>query len=136
VRTGLTAHPAHDVLPDIVTESLAGNVFATVPTGDCRSRTDRVVRGQPPPSQMFLLGVICVLIALASDTLWPLIAGTARTWFERSPRRLRAIGAGAGAVIVGLGVRTAARLPSMTRSGDRRRPLSRLSDPLSRGLPA
>jgi hypothetical protein len=40
----------------------------------------------------FLLGVICVLIALASDTVWALIAGTARTWFERSPRRLRAIG--------------------------------------------
>ena len=59
------------------------------------------------PLQMFLLGVICVLIALASDTVWALIAGTARTWFERSPRRLRAIGAGAGAVMVGLGVRIA-----------------------------
>jgi threonine/homoserine/homoserine lactone efflux protein len=59
------------------------------------------------PLQMFLLGVVCVLIALASDTVWALIAGTARAWFEHSPRRLRGIGAGAGAVMVGLGLRIA-----------------------------
>jgi threonine/homoserine/homoserine lactone efflux protein len=59
------------------------------------------------PLQMFLLGVICVLIAAASDAVWAVLAGTARSWLGRSPRRLRAVGAGAGAVMVGLGVRVA-----------------------------
>jgi threonine/homoserine/homoserine lactone efflux protein len=59
------------------------------------------------PLQMFLLGVICVLIAAASDAVWAVLAGTGRSWFGRSPRRLRAVGAGAGAVMVGLGVRLA-----------------------------
>lgn len=57
--------------------------------------------------QLLVLGLVCVLIALASDTVWALVAGTARAWFVRSPRRLSAVGAGAGAVMIGLGVQVA-----------------------------
>ncbi len=59
------------------------------------------------PLQLLLLGLVCVLIALASDTVWALLAGTARTWLARSPRRLEVMGGGAGAVMVGLGVQVA-----------------------------
>lgn len=59
------------------------------------------------PLQLFILGLVCVLIALASDTVWALAAGTARTWLGRSARRLEAVGAGAGAVMVGLGLQIA-----------------------------
>jgi len=57
--------------------------------------------------QLFLLGMICVLIALISDSTWALLAGIARGWLARSPRRLAAIGGGSGAVMVGLGLQVA-----------------------------
>ncbi|MFI7078035.1 LysE family translocator [Micromonospora sp. NPDC049903] len=57
--------------------------------------------------QMFLLGLVCVVIALISDSVWALFAGTARLWLGRSRRRLEAIGAAAGLVMIGLGVRLA-----------------------------
>lgn len=60
-----------------------------------------------PQLQMLLLGLICVLIALISDASWGLLAGTARNWFARSPRRLSWIGGASGLVMVGLGVRLA-----------------------------
>lgn len=59
------------------------------------------------PLQLFLLGLICVLIALLSDSIWALLAGTARSWFRRSPRRLAAVGGGSGALMVGLGLHVA-----------------------------
>lgn len=59
------------------------------------------------PLQLFLLGMICVLIALISDSAWALLAGFARGWLSRSPRRLGVVGAGSGAVMVGLGVNVA-----------------------------
>jgi threonine/homoserine/homoserine lactone efflux protein len=59
------------------------------------------------PLQLFLLGLVCVVIAFASDSVWALAAGTARAWFGSSPRRLRALGGTAGAVMVGLGLRIA-----------------------------
>jgi len=34
--------------------------------------------------QLFLLGMICVLIALISDSTWALLAGIARGWYFRS----------------------------------------------------
>jgi threonine/homoserine/homoserine lactone efflux protein len=61
----------------------------------------------PIPLQLLLLGLVCVLIALVSDSVWALLAGTAGTWLGRSPRRLSTIGGGAGAVMVGLGVQVA-----------------------------
>jgi threonine/homoserine/homoserine lactone efflux protein len=63
--------------------------------------------GAPAGLQMMALGVIFAVIALASDSVWGLAAGTARTWFVRSPRRLEAVGALGGVAIVGLGVRLA-----------------------------
>jgi threonine/homoserine/homoserine lactone efflux protein len=63
------------------------------------------------PAQLLLLGLICVTIALVSDASWGLLAGTARNWLGRSPRRLSAIGGASGAVMVGLGVRLAFSSP-------------------------
>ncbi|MFI2024704.1 LysE family translocator [Streptomyces olivaceoviridis] len=57
--------------------------------------------------QLLLLGLICVLIALVSDATWGLLAGTARNWLARSPRRLSWIGGASGVVMVGLGIRLA-----------------------------
>jgi threonine/homoserine/homoserine lactone efflux protein len=56
------------------------------------------------PLQMLVLGAIFVLIALVFDAIWGLAAGTARARFVSSPRRLEAIGATGGVVLVGLGV--------------------------------
>ncbi|WP_221356818.1 LysE family translocator [Streptomyces beigongshangae] len=57
--------------------------------------------------QLLLLGVVCAAVALVSDSAWGLLAGTARSWFRGSSRRLSAIGAVSGTVMVGLGVRLA-----------------------------
>ncbi len=45
------------------------------------------------------------MIAVASDTLWAMAAGTLRSWFARSPQRLELIGGagGLGIAAVGLG---------------------------------
>ncbi|HEX6238792.1 MAG TPA: LysE family translocator [Acidimicrobiales bacterium] len=64
--------------------------------------------GAPAVVQMAVLGIIAVGIALVSDGAWALLAGTARQWFARSPRRLERIGGAGGLVMVGLGVRLAA----------------------------
>ncbi|MEV8377672.1 LysE family translocator [Kribbella sp. NPDC056861] len=53
--------------------------------------------------QILLLGAIFLLIALCSDGLWALVAGTAREWFARSPRRLELVGGTGGLMIIGLG---------------------------------
>lgn len=63
--------------------------------------------GAPASLQMAFLGLIFVGIALLSDGAWALAAGTAREWFARSPRRLERLGAGGGAVMIGLGVKLA-----------------------------
>ncbi|MCX4091464.1 LysE family translocator [Nocardia sp. alder85J] len=55
------------------------------------------------PSQLVLLGSLCLLIQLVSDSSWALLAGTARAWFARSPRRLEAIGSAGGVMIIGVG---------------------------------
>ncbi|WP_158843291.1 LysE family translocator [Saccharothrix deserti] len=55
-------------------------------------------------AQMLLLGLIFNIIALASDSVWGLVAATARTWFARSPRRLALVGGFGGLTMIGLGV--------------------------------
>lgn len=55
------------------------------------------------PLQMAALGMIFFGIGLASDSMWALTAGTARTWFARNPKRLSHMGAGGGVVMIGLG---------------------------------
>jgi threonine/homoserine/homoserine lactone efflux protein len=54
--------------------------------------------------QLLFLGLLCVLIALVSDTTWALLAGTARGWLARSPRRLSRMGGVSGGIMVGLGI--------------------------------
>jgi threonine/homoserine/homoserine lactone efflux protein len=55
------------------------------------------------PLQMLLLGVVFLLIAVVCDSSWALIAGSARAWFARSPRRLALIGGAGGLAMIGLG---------------------------------
>ena len=59
------------------------------------------------PVQLFAFGCLAVVIALVSDTVWALLAGSARAWFGRSPRRLRLMGGTGGLVMIGLGLRLA-----------------------------
>ena len=54
-------------------------------------------------AQMLVLGMLFLLIAIVCDSGWALLAGTARTWFARSPRRLAAVRRTGGAMLVGLG---------------------------------
>jgi threonine/homoserine/homoserine lactone efflux protein len=55
------------------------------------------------PVQLLLLGVVFMAIALVSDSMWAIIAGTARSWFARSPRRLEMVGGTGGLVMIGIG---------------------------------
>src|ERR1700722_18349821 len=55
------------------------------------------------PVQMLLLGGVFISIALISDSIWALVAGTARGWLARSPRRLAALGGGGGLAMIGIG---------------------------------
>lgn len=59
------------------------------------------------PLQLLLLGAVSIAAALISDSVWAVVAGAARDWFGRSPRRLAAIGGARGLVMIGLGVRLA-----------------------------
>jgi threonine/homoserine/homoserine lactone efflux protein len=53
--------------------------------------------------QLATLGLVCALVALISDSSWALVAGTARDWFGRSPKRLERLSAGGGLTMIGLG---------------------------------
>lgn len=55
------------------------------------------------PFQMALLGILFLVIALVSDSLWAIAAGSARQWFARSPRRVSAVEATGGTLMIGLG---------------------------------
>jgi len=54
------------------------------------------------PLQMLVLGLVFTLIALVCDGAWALLAGSARAWFARSPRRLSTIRATGGGMMIGL----------------------------------
>ena len=54
--------------------------------------------------QLLILGAVFPAIALISDSGWAIVAGSARNWFARSPRRLAAIGGGGGLAMIGVGV--------------------------------
>ena len=56
------------------------------------------------PVQMLLLGLVAVVIGLASDSLWAIIASQLRAWFSASPRRGAAMGVAGGTSMIGLGV--------------------------------
>ena len=55
------------------------------------------------PLQMFVLGVVFVIIAFLCDAIWALLAGVARDWFARSPRRIATLSATGGVIMIGLG---------------------------------
>src|SRR5262249_58938705 len=55
------------------------------------------------PAQMLLLGAIFLAIAVVCDSCWALVAGTARTWLARSPRRVEVNGAARGMGLIGSG---------------------------------
>lgn len=53
--------------------------------------------------QLFVLGAIVVAIGVTCDAVWVLLASAAREWFGRSPRRLSAMSATGGGMMIGLG---------------------------------
>lgn len=55
------------------------------------------------PWQLAELGLLFFLLALIMDGTWALIAGTARDWFARSPKRAEHLGAAGGVMMIGLG---------------------------------
>jgi threonine/homoserine/homoserine lactone efflux protein len=55
------------------------------------------------PLQLGVLGAMFLTIGLASDCVWALLAGTARRWFARSPKRIQRLDATGGVLMIGLG---------------------------------
>ncbi|MDN3445757.1 LysE family translocator [Microbacterium sp. APC 3901] len=55
------------------------------------------------PMQLLVLGTIVVAIGVACDAIWVLLASAAREWFGRSPRRIEAMGATGGSLMIALG---------------------------------
>jgi len=53
--------------------------------------------------QLLVLGAVFPLIALASDTAWAIVAGSARNWLARSPSRMAAVGGAGGLAMIGIG---------------------------------
>lgn len=56
------------------------------------------------PAQLLLLGAIYIALAVISDGLYAVVAGSARSWLARSPRRLELIGGTGGLVMIGIGI--------------------------------
>jgi threonine/homoserine/homoserine lactone efflux protein len=55
--------------------------------------------------QLMVLGLICLAIALVSDSGWAVLSGSVRSWLGRRPNRLAVIGGAGGLVTIGLGLR-------------------------------
>jgi threonine/homoserine/homoserine lactone efflux protein len=55
------------------------------------------------PLQLATLGLVFTVLALISDSVWALAAGSARNWFARSPRRMEHLAASGGVMMIGLG---------------------------------
>ena len=54
-------------------------------------------------AQLLLLGLTFQLLALMCDSVWAIAAGTARTWFAKSPRRISTLSGSGGVMMIGLG---------------------------------
>ena len=61
------------------------------------------------PWQLMLLGTVFAVLAIASDSVWALLAGKARAGFGAQPRRLDHLSAAGGGMMVVLGVSMVAR---------------------------
>ena len=57
----------------------------------------------PIALQTVVLGLVFGVMAMASDSMWALAAGTARTWFATKPTRLDTLSATGGTMMIGLG---------------------------------
>ncbi len=57
----------------------------------------------PAAPQLLLLGGVFSVMAVASDSVWVLVASRARDWFARKPERLDRMGAAGGVMMIGLG---------------------------------
>lgn len=57
----------------------------------------------PAAPQLEILGLTFVAIALCSDSVWAVAAGTARAWLAGDPRRLRRLTGLGGAMMITLG---------------------------------
>lgn len=55
------------------------------------------------PLQLLVLGTVVLMIGLVCDSAWVLASSAARDWFGRSPRRLWAMSATGGGLMIGLG---------------------------------
>lgn len=53
--------------------------------------------------QMLEMAVAFSTLALLSDCVWGIAAGTARNWFAKSPRRLAVVGGAGGLAMIGVG---------------------------------
>lgn len=60
--------------------------------------------GAAPWTQMLFLGALFFVIGVVSDMVWAVVAGTARSWFVRSPERLAGVRLGGGVALIGLGM--------------------------------
>ena len=63
--------------------------------------------GAPVPLQLVALGLILAVIALISDSMWAVVAGSARRWLAGRPHRLERLGGTGGLIMIGLGTRLA-----------------------------
>jgi threonine/homoserine/homoserine lactone efflux protein len=55
------------------------------------------------PLQMLTLGLLVPIITVSLDSMWAMVAGTAREWFARSPRRIEVLGGTGGLAMIGIG---------------------------------
>ena len=63
--------------------------------------------GIAAPIQMVALGALFVAVATVSDSLYGIVAGTARAWLAGAPHRLARLGGAGGLMMIGLGTRLA-----------------------------
>lgn len=56
------------------------------------------------PTQMFVLGLVAVVLGLVCDSTWAVAASWMRSWFNASERRGRGLAVTGGVSMIGLGV--------------------------------
>ncbi|PWJ53659.1 Threonine/homoserine/homoserine lactone efflux protein [Quadrisphaera granulorum] len=61
------------------------------------------VEAGPVWAQLLVLGVIFQVLAMVCDSAWALVAGSARAWFARSPKRMSTLSGTGGVMMIGLG---------------------------------
>jgi threonine/homoserine/homoserine lactone efflux protein len=61
------------------------------------------------PVQLLALGAAFAVMAVASDSMWALLAARARDWFGERPQRLDTLSASGGSMMIALGLTLAVR---------------------------